>query len=109
MWLYFTVYDGMNVLKIVANWIIQLKNSLFVTNVQIVRILEGDVSLDDLKDGIKPGQNVAYNSSSSSDQYDTMQYNADMQKFRKAVFSNSDEFGTSSGSSGEVSQKQQRL
>ncbi|KAL3038977.1 hypothetical protein AAZX31_01G162100 [Glycine max] len=76
---------------------------------QIVRILEGDVSLDDLKDGIKPGQNVAYNSSSSSDQYDTMQYNADMQKFRKAVFSNSEEFGTSSGSSGEVSQKQQRL
>ena len=66
-------------------------------------------SLDDLKDGIKPGQNVVYNSSPSSNQYDTMQYNADMQKFRKAVFSNSEEFGTSSGSSGEVSHKQQRL
>nr|KYP66745.1 BRASSINOSTEROID INSENSITIVE 1-associated receptor kinase 1 [Cajanus cajan] len=76
---------------------------------QIVRILEGDVSLDDLKDGIRPGQNAIYNSSGSSDQYDTMQYNADLQKFRKAVFSNSDEFGTSSGSSAEVSQRQPRL
>ncbi|KAK7406683.1 hypothetical protein VNO78_08312 [Psophocarpus tetragonolobus] len=76
---------------------------------QIVRILEGDVSLDDLKDGIKPVNSSVYNSSSGSDQYDTMQYNADLQKFRKAVFCNSQEFGTSSGSSGEVSQKQQRL
>ncbi|RDX91026.1 Proline-rich receptor-like protein kinase PERK4, partial [Mucuna pruriens] len=78
---------------------------------QIVRILEGDVSLDDLKDG-KAGMNSnAYNSSSSSDQYDTRQYNADLQKFRQAVFANSQEFGTtSSGSStGEmVSQKQQQ-
>ncbi|KAL2348504.1 hypothetical protein Fmac_002504 [Flemingia macrophylla] len=69
---------------------------------QIVRILEGDVSLDDLRDGIRPGPNALNN----SDQYDTMQYNADLQKFRKAVFSNSDEFGTSSGSSEEVKHRQ---
>jgi len=75
--------------------------------VQIVRILEGDVSLDDLKDGMKAGHNTVFNSSAGSEQYDTMQYNADMEKFRKAVFS-SQEFGTSSGtSSGEVSQKPQ--
>ena len=73
---------------------------------QIVRILEGDVSLDDLKDGMKTGQSAAFTSSSGSGQYDTMQYNADMEKFRKAVFS-SQEFDTSSGgSSSEVIQKQ---
>ncbi|KAK7309288.1 hypothetical protein RJT34_05879 [Clitoria ternatea] len=75
---------------------------------QIVRILEGDVSLDDLKDGVRRGNNSAYTSSSGSTdhQYDTMQYNADLQKFRKTVFSSS-EFGNSSSSSGELSQKQQ--
>ncbi|XP_057449394.1 proline-rich receptor-like protein kinase PERK4 [Lotus japonicus] len=65
---------------------------------QIVRTLEGDVSLDDLKEGIRPS---AVPAASVSSEYDTMQYNADMQKFRKAVFSNSTEFGTSSCSSGE--------
>ncbi|CAJ2646371.1 proline-rich receptor-like protein kinase PERK4-like protein [Trifolium pratense] len=70
---------------------------------QIVRTLEGDVSLDDLKDGIKPGHNTVYTSSSGSSEYDTMQYNADMLKFRNAVFnSNSNDFGTSSFSSGDM-------
>lgn len=73
----------------------------FVNYVQIVRTLEGDVSLDDLKEGIKPS---AVPAASVSSEYDTMQYNADMQKFRKAVFSNSTEFGTSSCSSGEQKQ-----
>ncbi|KAK7307544.1 hypothetical protein VNO77_40714 [Canavalia gladiata] len=75
---------------------------------QIVRILEGDVSLDDLKDGVKPAQNITFTSSSeNSDQYDTMQYNADLQKFRKAVFSSQD--FTSSGSSEDISQKQRQF
>lgn len=73
---------------------------------QIVRILEGDVSLDDLKDGMKAGHSTVFNSSSGSDQYDTMQYNADMEKFRKAVFSSQDFGMSSAGSSSEVSQKQ---
>ena len=68
---------------------------------QIVRTLEGDVSLDDLKEGMKAGGLPAHTSSSGSSEYDTMQYNADMQKFRKAVFNNSQEYGTSSFSSGE--------
>ncbi|KAK2426702.1 Proline-rich receptor-like protein kinase perk4 [Trifolium repens] len=72
---------------------------------QIVRTLEGDVSLDDLKEGMKPGHNPVHTSSSGSSEYDTMQYNADMQKFRKAVFNNnSNEFGTSSFSSGDMNQ-----
>ena len=56
---------------------------------QIVRALEGDVSLDDLKEGMtKPtGHNNVYTSSSGSSDYDTMQYNADMIKFRKAIMS----------------------
>ncbi|KAJ1419038.1 Serine-threonine/tyrosine-protein kinase, catalytic domain [Sesbania bispinosa] len=75
---------------------------------QIVRTLEGDVSLDDLKETMnKPGHSTIYNTSSGSSEYDTMQYNADLQKFRKAVFS-SQEFGTSSCSSGDMSQTPQK-
>ncbi|KAK9208511.1 hypothetical protein WN944_000868 [Citrus x changshan-huyou] len=44
-----------------------------------VRALEGDASLADLNEGIKPGQSYVYKSSG----YDTMQYNEDLKKFRK--------------------------
>lgn len=47
---------------------------------QVVRALEGDVSLSDLDEGIKPGHSSVYNGSSD---YDTAQYNVDMAKFRK--------------------------
>ncbi|MED6155676.1 Proline-rich receptor-like protein kinase perk4 [Stylosanthes scabra] len=73
---------------------------------QIVRTLEGDVSLDDLKNTGKAGGigGVSLNPSASgsgggSNDYDTMQYNADLQKFRKAVYSSSQEYTTSSTSS----------
>ncbi|PWA73774.1 serine-threonine/tyrosine-protein kinase catalytic domain-containing protein [Artemisia annua] len=49
---------------------------------QVVRALEGDVSLSDLNEGIRPGHSSAYGSHGSSD-YDTAQYNDDMVKFRK--------------------------
>ncbi|KAH7867600.1 hypothetical protein Vadar_034711 [Vaccinium darrowii] len=49
---------------------------------QIVRALEGDVSLSDLNEGIKPGHSTVYSSRTSSD-YNTSQYNEDMKKFRK--------------------------
>ncbi|KAJ9538598.1 hypothetical protein OSB04_031331 [Centaurea solstitialis] len=49
---------------------------------QVVRALEGDVSLSDLTEGIRAGQGSAYGSHGSSD-YDTAQYNEDMVKFRK--------------------------
>ncbi|KAK9060768.1 hypothetical protein SSX86_021474 [Deinandra increscens subsp. villosa] len=49
---------------------------------QVVRALEGDVSLSDLNEGIRPGQSSVFGSHGSSD-YDTAQYNEDMVKFRK--------------------------
>ncbi|KAL1316405.1 hypothetical protein HN51_068598 [Arachis hypogaea] len=71
---------------------------------QIVRALEGDVSLDDLKNMGKAGATdgsgggVLNPSGGGSNDYDTMQYNADLQKFRKTVFSSPE---NTSGSSGE--------
>nr|GMD01865.1 proline-rich receptor-like protein kinase PERK1 [Ipomoea batatas] len=59
---------------------------------QVVRALEGDVSLSDLNEGIRPGHSAAYSSYGSSD-YDTMQYNEDMKKFRKMALG-SQEYGS---------------
>ncbi|XP_078428200.1 proline-rich receptor-like protein kinase PERK1 [Wolffia australiana] len=47
---------------------------------QIVRVLEGDISLDDLNDGLLPGQSSVYGSSAD---YDRGQYSEDMRRFRK--------------------------
>ncbi|KAE9449743.1 hypothetical protein C3L33_18358, partial [Rhododendron williamsianum] len=70
---------------------------------QIVRALEGDSSLNDLNEGVKPGQSSTYSSNGSSSTpsaYDTGAYNADMLKFRKMVLSsqdfNSSEYGATS-------------
>lgn len=49
---------------------------------QIVRALEGDVSLDDLNEGVRPGQSARFNSNESNE-YDINSYNSDMEKFRK--------------------------
>ncbi|KAK2985309.1 hypothetical protein RJ640_024305 [Escallonia rubra] len=49
---------------------------------QVVRALEGDVSLSDLNEGIKPGHSTVYSSHGSSD-YDTAQHKEDLKKFRK--------------------------
>ncbi|KAJ1262174.1 hypothetical protein BS78_09G087600 [Paspalum vaginatum] len=54
---------------------------------QVVRALEGDVSLEDLNEGVRPGHSRFFGSYSSSD-YDSGQYNEDMQKFRKMAFNN---------------------
>ncbi|GMI92747.1 hypothetical protein HRI_002944000 [Hibiscus trionum] len=61
---------------------------------QIVRALEGDASLSDLNEGIRPGQSGMYSSYGSSD-YDTSQYNEDMKKFRKMALG-TQEYVTSS-------------
>ncbi|KAG6586430.1 Proline-rich receptor-like protein kinase PERK4, partial [Cucurbita argyrosperma subsp. sororia] len=61
---------------------------------QVVRTLEGDASLSDLNEGIKPGQSSMYSSHGSSD-YDTHQYNEDLRKFRKMALGSS-EYGASS-------------
>ncbi|XP_057768141.1 proline-rich receptor-like protein kinase PERK1 [Salvia miltiorrhiza] len=60
---------------------------------QVVRALEGDVSLSDLNEGIRPGHSTVYSSHGSSD-YDTTQYNEDMIKFRKMALG-SQEYGSS--------------
>lgn len=57
-----------------------------------MRALEGDVSLSDLNEGIRPGHSSMYSSHGSSD-YDTAQYNEDMVKFRKMALG-SQEYGS---------------
>ncbi|XP_065851780.1 proline-rich receptor-like protein kinase PERK4 [Euphorbia lathyris] len=72
---------------------------------QIVRALEGDVSLDDLNEGTKPGHSSIFTSSSDSTNYNASSYNADMKKFRQVALS-SQEFGSSEiGSSSNDSQE----
>lgn len=56
---------------------------------QTVRALEGDVSLDDLNEGVKPGQSSVFGSDGSTD-YDKGSYNADMKKFRRMALSSQD-------------------
>ncbi|XP_037474970.1 proline-rich receptor-like protein kinase PERK1, partial [Triticum dicoccoides] len=56
---------------------------------QVVRALEGDVSLEDLNEGVRPGHSRFFGSYSSSD-YDSGQYNEDMKKFKKMAFTTND-------------------
>ncbi|XP_048605515.1 proline-rich receptor-like protein kinase PERK1 [Brassica napus] len=50
---------------------------------QIVRGLEGNVSLSDLNEGIRPGDSNKYSSYGGSTDYDSRQYNDEMKKVRK--------------------------
>ncbi|KAG8067513.1 hypothetical protein GUJ93_ZPchr0005g14340 [Zizania palustris] len=61
---------------------------------QVVRALEGDVSLEDLNEGVRPGHSRFFGSYSSSD-YDSGQYNDDMKKFRKMAFNNNNDYTSS--------------
>ncbi|CAI8600317.1 unnamed protein product [Vicia faba] len=55
---------------------------------QIVRVLEGDSSLEALhQDGVKAGHSTMY--SSASGDYDAGAYSADMKKFKKVAFESS--------------------
>ncbi|XP_010520632.1 PREDICTED: proline-rich receptor-like protein kinase PERK1 [Tarenaya hassleriana] len=63
---------------------------------QIVRALEGEMSLNNLSEGVKPGHSSAY--SSESTDYDNVKYNEDLSRFRKMAFG-----GTSSEYSGQSS------
>ncbi|KAL2247053.1 proline-rich receptor-like protein kinase PERK4 [Sesamum indicum] len=71
---------------------------------QIVRSLQGDSSLEDLNEGVKPGQSTLYNPNGNGEAYDTSAYNADMLKFRKMVMSSQDfsnsEYGATSNEYG---------
>ncbi|XP_038718316.1 proline-rich receptor-like protein kinase PERK15 [Tripterygium wilfordii] len=68
---------------------------------QMVRALEGNMSLDDLNERITPGQSTAFGSYASSD-YSSGQYKEDLKKFRKMALE-SQELG-SSGYSGPTSE-----
>ncbi|GAV82932.1 Pkinase_Tyr domain-containing protein [Cephalotus follicularis] len=75
---------------------------------QIVRALEGESSLEDLNEGVRPGQSSIYGSSGSSD-YSQSSYNADLKKFRQIALTSqefpSSEYGASSGDSREMTPK----
>ncbi|KAG7649038.1 putative proline-rich receptor-like protein kinase PERK7 RLK-Pelle-PERK-1 family [Arabidopsis thaliana] len=60
---------------------------------QIVRTLEGDASLDDLDDGVKPKQSSSGGEGSSD--YEMGTYGAEMRKFRKVTLESRD-YGASS-------------
>ena len=51
-------------------------------SMQIVRALEGNISLDELNEGSKPGHSTVYGSYGSQE-YKSSEYRHDMEKFRK--------------------------
>ncbi|KAK9228137.1 hypothetical protein WN944_021085 [Citrus x changshan-huyou] len=79
---------------------------------QIVRALEGDSSLDDLNDGVRPGQSSAFSASNTSTEYSATSYNADMKKFRQLALGSQDfassDYGGSSDSR-EIPTPKQRI
>ncbi|KAL7597611.1 hypothetical protein Lser_V15G24133 [Lactuca serriola] len=62
---------------------------------QVVRALEGDVSLSDLTEGTQPGSVGSLYGSRGSSDYDTAQYNEDMVKFRKMALGGTQEYASS--------------
>ncbi|CAL9227982.1 unnamed protein product [Arabidopsis halleri] len=67
---------------------------------QIVRALEGDMSMEDLSEGTRPGQSTYLSPGSVSSEYDASSYSADMKKFKKLALENkeyqSSEYGGTS-------------
>ncbi|EFH45424.1 hypothetical protein ARALYDRAFT_912978 [Arabidopsis lyrata subsp. lyrata] len=55
---------------------------------QIVRALEGDMSMEDLSEGTRPGQSTYLSPGSVSSEYDASSYSADMKKFKKLALEN---------------------
>ncbi|CAN0919417.1 Proline-rich receptor-like protein kinase PERK4 [Linum grandiflorum] len=71
---------------------------------QIVHTLEGDASLEQLNEGVRPGQSSIFGAAGGSGgEYDMGAYNADMARFRQVALSSqefdSSEHGTSSTAS----------
>ncbi|CAH2036478.1 unnamed protein product [Thlaspi arvense] len=60
---------------------------------QIVRALEGNISLDDLTEGVAPGDSTMYSLDGSSD-YSSTQYKEDLKRFKKMALE-SKTFGSS--------------
>ncbi|KAB2072315.1 hypothetical protein ES319_A07G007300v1 [Gossypium barbadense] len=70
---------------------------------QIVRALEGESSLSDLNEGMRPGQSNVYSSYGGSSDYDASHYNEDMKRLRRAALG-SLEYGASSEYSEQTSE-----
>lgn len=62
-------------------------------SLQIVRAFEGNISLDDLTEGVTPGHSTIYSLDGSSD-YSSTQYKEDLKKFKKMALE-SQTFGSS--------------
>lgn len=71
-----------------------LRNQIFFIYEQIVRALEGDVSLEDLHEGIK-GQFGSGSTSIASSEFDANSYNAKMKPFRKPALIDSTDYPSS--------------
>ncbi|KAM7515757.1 hypothetical protein LguiA_005340 [Lonicera macranthoides] len=65
---------------------------------QIVRTLEGNMSLDDLNEGNRPGHSTIYSSHEIAD-YDTAQDKVDLKKFTKMALEGQDHSNSSECSS----------
>ncbi|XVF01116.1 hypothetical protein REPUB_Repub04eG0060400 [Reevesia pubescens] len=67
---------------------------------QIVRALQYDVSLDDLNEGMRPGQSSRFSSTSDGNDYGSSSYSTNMKKFMKLALDSqeygSDDFGNTS-------------
>ncbi|XP_059639314.1 proline-rich receptor-like protein kinase PERK15 [Cornus florida] len=62
---------------------------------QIVRALEGNMSLDELSEGSRPGHSTVYYNSHENSDYDKAQYKEDLKKFKKMALGISQEHGAS--------------
>lgn len=80
---------------------------------QIVRALEGDASLDDLNEGVKPGQSMMFSSGSENDAGGN--YASNVNNFRKVAFESSEyseysgtsDYGADSGDAAAATRRQQ--
>lgn len=66
-----------------------------------MRALEGDSSLEDLQDGVRPGQSTIFGTSPGSTEYSSSTYSADMRKFRQVALGSQEFSGEYGGSSGD--------
>ncbi|PQM35191.1 proline-rich receptor-like protein kinase PERK1 [Prunus yedoensis var. nudiflora] len=70
---------------------------------QVVRALEGNLSPDELNEGVIPGHSTIYSFYGSSD-YNTSEYKEDLQKFRKLALESQEQEQGTSGNSGPSSE-----
>ncbi|CAL9227948.1 unnamed protein product [Arabidopsis halleri] len=78
----------------------QVQKLLSLLDSFIVRALEGDMSMEDLSEGTRPGKSTYLSPGSVSSEYGASSYSADMKKFKKLALENkeyqSSEYGGTS-------------